>query len=241
MPMLVHTSDVLGDGTWPPSIGDQITKKLRDAIVYAELLPGARLKQEELARQLGTSRVPLREAMRQLSAEGLIEWTSNRTAIVRSLEIEEIQELFELAAVLESRATYHGVPNLDDVDIQTLKRLNREIEQKRIDLRAWYEKNLEFHLLPMLRSRQRHTVNMVAAIRSNLTRFFMIPSLYGEPDGEWHKHHRDQHHELLVAFEARDAKRAKRLVEADWRGAWSHWRPRLERGLLLSERARDTA
>lgn len=229
-------SDMLNDPGRSVSVGDQITARLRDAIVYADLLPGTRLKQEELARQFGTSRVPLREAMRQLAAEGLIEWTSNKSAIVRSLEIDELRELFELAAILEPRATFFGVPKLTDDDIRALRDLNRQIGEERTNPRTWYETNLKFHLLPMLRSDQRHTVNMVVAIRANLNRFFMIPSLYGDPDSAWHDDHQREHGELLDAFARRDAKSARKLVETDWRSAWMEWQPFLATMLDRRER-----
>lgn len=223
----------LGDDSPLPaaSIGDRITDRLRDAIVFAELLPGTRLKQEDLARKFGTSRVPLREAMRQLAAEGLIEWVSNRSAVVRSLEKGELRELFELAGILEPRGTYFGVPHLTDEDVATLHRLNARLLEGQADVRSWYETNLRFHLLPILRSGQRNTIEMVIAIRSNLNRFFMIPSFFGDPGDEWHRYHQPEHRALLDAFERRDAGAAREIVAADWRQARADWLPHLERKL----------
>ncbi len=208
--------------------GDAVTQRLREAIVFAELPPGTRLRQEELARHFGTSRVPLREAMRQLTAEGLIDWPSNRSAVVRSLDVEELQELFELGALLEKRATALGVPRLTDQDLDELHRLQRAQDAPGLPMAEWYRINLAFHLLPMLRSGQRHTLQLVTAIRLNLTRHFLLPDLYQRADGDWHDKHHREHAALLAAFERRDAAAARKLVEQHWRSTWADWRPQLE-------------
>ncbi|SLN77703.1 GntR family transcriptional regulator [Oceanibacterium hippocampi] len=209
------------------SVGDQITGQLRSAIVHAELLPGTRLKQEELAVRYGTSRIPLREAMRQLTAEGLIQWTSNRSAVVSFLEIDELHELFELVRLLESRGTLLGVPHLSDDDIAELDELNRQVESGPTEPRSWYFTNLNFHMLPIVRSNQKHTIRMVTELRANLMRFFMIPDLYRAPNGSWYREHAAGHRKLLAAFRRRDAVEASALVDADWAGAWDYWKPRL--------------
>ncbi len=65
----------------------------------------------------------------------------------------------------------------------------------------------------------------------------MIPELYGESGGQWYQHHDREHAELLLAFEAGDARLAKRLVEADWHRAWAHWQPLLAQSSFLAETA----
>lgn len=209
------------------AIGDQITQQLRHAIVTAELLPGQKLKQLELARQFGTSRVPLREAMRQLTGEGLIQWTSNRTAIVSRLSFDELKEQFELAALLEARATSRGVPLLSDEDIERLGQLNAEIAGTTLDARHWYEKNLAFHMIPMQRSGQQHGLKLVLSIRANLLRFFLIPEVYGAPDADLVARHLEGHERLMAAFRQRDGVNAGQLVQQDWLSEWAYWEPRL--------------
>lgn len=209
------------------AIGDQITHRLRHAIVTAELLPGQKLKQLELAHQFGTSRVPLREAMRQLTGEGLIKWTSNRTAIVSKLSFDELKEQFELAGLLEARATSCGVPRLNDEDLELLDKLNTDIATSTLDQRHWYEKNLAFHMIPMQRSVQQHCMKLVFSIRANLQRFFLIPDVYGAPDADLVGRHLEGHQRLMRAFKSRDGAYAAQLVQQDWVDEWDYWEPKL--------------
>jgi len=130
------------------SAADQIAQRLRAAIAFAELPPGTPLKQEELAQRLGASRVPLREAMRRLASEGLIDWPTNKSAHVRALTYHEIEELFALGQLLEARATRIGVPILTATDLSRLAQLNEEMLSSNLTLPDWYRVNLDFHMIP---------------------------------------------------------------------------------------------
>src|SRR5262245_28311191 len=83
---------------------DVATELLRNAIVDGTLEPGQRLKEEELARSLGISRTPVREALVMLQAEGLIDAAPNRSAMVRTHSAEELDDLYQLRALLEAHA-----------------------------------------------------------------------------------------------------------------------------------------
>ena len=80
------------------------TELIRQAILDGRLEPGSRLKEEELARELGISRTPVREALLMLQAEGLIETTPNRGAIVRTHDADDLIDLYQLRALLEGYA-----------------------------------------------------------------------------------------------------------------------------------------
>ena len=77
---------------------------IREAIVDGRVVPGQRLKEEELAQQLGISRTPIREALLVLQTEGLLEATPNRGATVRSYDRADLEEMYDLRALLESHA-----------------------------------------------------------------------------------------------------------------------------------------
>jgi DNA-binding GntR family transcriptional regulator len=82
-----------------------VTELVRQAIVDGRLSPGERLKEEELARELGISRTPVREALLILQAEGLVDAAPNRGATVRAHNAEDLDDLYELRALLEGHAT----------------------------------------------------------------------------------------------------------------------------------------
>lgn len=93
--------------------------------------PGDRLKSEDIATQIGVSRMPVREALRRLSAEGLLIMKANRGATVCALTIEDIEEIFEMRAVLEGLAVRLGTPALDQRAIDDLEDLLGRMERSR--------------------------------------------------------------------------------------------------------------
>ena len=97
------------------------TELIRQAIVDGRLEPGRRLKEEELARELGISRTPVREALLMLQAEGLVDAAPNRGATVRSHAAEDLDDLYQLRALLEGYATRRAATRLSDEAIDGLR------------------------------------------------------------------------------------------------------------------------
>jgi DNA-binding GntR family transcriptional regulator len=94
------------------TVNDATTAQIRAWILNGRLKPGERLHQEQLAEDLGVSRMPVREAIRQLAAEGLVQLIPHRGAFVSSLDPGEIRELYAVRAVLEGLALEHSVPRI---------------------------------------------------------------------------------------------------------------------------------
>lgn len=94
---------------------------IKEAIFQGRLKPGDRLKEEELAAELGTSRTPVREALLVLQAEGMAVSTPNRGAIVRAYTLHELVDLYQLRALLEGFAAQRAATNLTDEQIESLR------------------------------------------------------------------------------------------------------------------------
>ena len=94
---------------------------IREAIVDGRVLPGERLKEEELAQQLGISRTPIREALLVLQTEGLLEATPNRGATVRSYDRADLEEMYDLRALLESQAAGRAASRVSDEQLEELR------------------------------------------------------------------------------------------------------------------------
>ena len=94
---------------------------IRDAIADGRLEPGLRLKEEELARELGISRTPVREALLVLQTEGLLEGAPNRGATVRTYEAEDLDDLYQLRAVLEGFAARLAAARISIEDVGRLR------------------------------------------------------------------------------------------------------------------------
>ena len=96
------------------SLATQVADALRAAIMSGTYAPGAPLRQDEIARKIGVSRIPLREALQQLEAEGLVENIPFKGAIVASISSEEIREYCEIRCVLEAMLLKDALRNMTD-------------------------------------------------------------------------------------------------------------------------------
>src|SRR5438132_4484728 len=97
------------------------TELIRDAIVDGRLEPGRRLKEEELARELGISRTPVREALLVLQSEGLVAAEPNRGATVRSHDAEDLDDLYQLRALLEGYAARRAAARISEEALAGLR------------------------------------------------------------------------------------------------------------------------
>jgi DNA-binding GntR family transcriptional regulator len=130
--------------------GERALEALRELILSAELAPGSRLGEVELAERLGVSRTPVREALTRLAAEGLVEIVANRGARVATWTVAELDGVFDLRASLEPQLTGFAVPNATADDVADLDDLaNRMLEVgrpgPRQDLDALVPLNRAFH------------------------------------------------------------------------------------------------
>src|SRR2546428_6573925 len=96
------------------------TELIRAAIIDGRVEPGRRLKEEELARELGISRTPVREALLMLQAEGLVVATPNRGAMVRVHDAEDLDDLYQLRALLEGHAARRAAIRISDAALDEL-------------------------------------------------------------------------------------------------------------------------
>lgn len=110
------------------TLGDSVATAMRDSILNRVFQPGTRLIDTNLAEQLGVSRATVREALRQLTHEGLVSSVPYRGYFVAEFSAEDILELLELRAMLEGRAAEAAVAHLSESDFHCLQRLADEIE-----------------------------------------------------------------------------------------------------------------
>jgi DNA-binding GntR family transcriptional regulator len=121
------------------------TRYLREAILEGRLRAGDRIRQEAIARQLGTSRIPVREALRQLENEGLINLVPRSGARVAKLDFEESAEVYRIREELEPLAVAQSAPHLSDSQVDQLRDLMLQIERSD-DPAVWLLLDRRFHL-----------------------------------------------------------------------------------------------
>lgn len=127
---------------------DHVVRELRQAIVSGELQPGERVQQEAIADRLGTSRLPVRDALRELQREGLVVLERNRSARVVALTHDELAEIYLLRERLEPALVAASTPRLGDAAIAELWELVDEMERVGVpdgDVGAWLGLDRRFH------------------------------------------------------------------------------------------------
>jgi len=121
-----------------------VLERLRRAILRGSLPGGSRLVQAEIATQLGVSTTPVREALRDLAAEGLIQLDAHRGAVVRELRAVEVQEIYDLRLLLEPEAMRRAAARVDQATLDRAEKLQSQMEEEP-DTGAWADLNREFH------------------------------------------------------------------------------------------------
>jgi DNA-binding GntR family transcriptional regulator len=124
----------------------RVAEHLRRAILSGGIAPGEWIRQEEVAERLGSSRLPVREALRILEAEGLTEHEPRRGARVPQLSMHEVDVIYRMREQLEQLAIAESIPHLTAADIRQLEEVQERIEGNQ-DMATFLELDREFHLL----------------------------------------------------------------------------------------------
>ena len=129
------------------SITKLIAEELKEAILSGKLAPGERLSEEKLASSLKVSRIPLREALRRLEAEGYITFLSNKEITVSKPTVEDVQDYYSIASVLEGLAARLAVERADPDELFHLRELHQLLKEayQAKDLEKYFEANSSFH------------------------------------------------------------------------------------------------
>lgn len=126
------------------SASDQIAEALRDAIVDGQFATGDVLRQDDIAARFHVSKIPVREALKRLEAEGLVRFAKNRGAVVAGLSPAEILEYMDIRALLEARAAALAAPHITDERLAEARQKLAEFGASQTTGR-WGELNWEFH------------------------------------------------------------------------------------------------
>ena len=189
---------------------EEVIDQLRDRIVQGDLAPGARLNERILCEQLGISRTPLREAIKMLATEGLVELMPNRGAIVTPLKAANIADTLAVMGTLESLAGELACTNASEAEIAEIRALHFEMlaHHARGDLAGYFKFNQLIHLKIIEASGNPVLANTYRQLNANVRRARYMANLSQE---RWDAAVRE-HEEILGALASRDAARLKRLL-----------------------------
>jgi DNA-binding GntR family transcriptional regulator len=193
------------------SLHQDTLSALRDLIVHSELPPGTRLTEAMLSERFSVSRTPLREALKVLSSEGLVEILPNRGARVVTLTLADIKNLFEVIGALESLAGRLACDHISDAEICDLKATHCQMQATfhRSDLPEYFRLNQAIHTQIVAAARN----PVLATTHQNLNaRLLRARYMANQVDhGRWAAAMRE--HELIVeALERREGDRIADLL-----------------------------
>lgn len=190
---------------------------LRERILRGDYPEGEPLRQDALADELGVSRIPVREALRQLEAEGLVTFNPHRGAVVSSLSLEEIAELFELRADIESDLLRRAMPKMTP---EYLDRATDVLDEFEAALQAgeaarWGPLNWHFHAALYAPANRNFTMGVLQKLHHNSDRYFRMQVLLAHGGARANVEHRA----IAAAVCKKDVETACELMRAHILGA----------------------
>jgi DNA-binding GntR family transcriptional regulator len=187
----------------------RVANHLRSAILGGQIGPGERVRQEDIAQQLGASRLPVREALQMLAAEGLVEHEPNKGARVPYLSMHEVDVMYRMRERLEPLALAESLPSLMASDLIRLMEIQDEIEAG-VDVSRFLELDREFHL-------RTYSACSIEQLTTTVTRLWNSTQYYRRafmrltgPERRWVVN--AEHRLLLDAIERRDETDAGRFL-----------------------------
>jgi len=185
------------------SLTSAVADKLRDQIIRGEIAEGTQLRQDAIATQYRVSRIPVREALRQLDAEGLITIVPNRGAIVPALSPDDIEELFSIRALLEPQVLKRSIPQLTEADFSEAEEILRTYmsELRREDhVSGWGRLNWQFHSALYSRANLPRSMAIIRNVNNSGERYTRL-QLYLT---HGIKRANEEHHKILRLCRQRD-------------------------------------
>lgn len=188
---------------------ERVVEVLRHAILGGQLDPGTPLVLSELSERLGVSRTPIREAMRALTSEGLVNFDSYRSAAVHTPTLEEAREIYELRLTLDPIAVRKAIERITEEELEVAESIHRRMLATQ-DSGDWVELNREFHRILLNAAHSPRLTRIIDGLRNSAA---MQVALSIKAEESQIEHANEDHHRMLDAFRARDADRAVELTE----------------------------
>jgi DNA-binding GntR family transcriptional regulator len=188
------------------TLSSAIADRLRQEILSGALASGAQLRQDALAAAYEVSRIPVREALFLLEAEGLVRIEPHKGAVVTSLSVEEIDDVFDLRILLEPRLFERSIPALAPEDFEHLDRLQKQFSAaiSARDTRLWGALNAEFHGSLYAQANLPRTASIVSSLLQTSDRYTRVQ--LSTPAAM--KRAGKEHAELIALAHKRDVKAA---------------------------------
>ena len=190
---------------------------IRERILSGAYAEGDPLRQDAIAAELGVSRIPVREALRQLEVEGLVTFSPHRGAVVSTFSLAEIEELFELRAQIEADLVRRAVPRMTPPDFARAEEVLDAYDSafRRRDIAAWGELNWHLHSTVLAPAQRPLTLGIAARLHRHAERYarMQLALTHGESRAS------EEHRAIVTAARRHNADRAAQLMGAHITGA----------------------
>jgi DNA-binding GntR family transcriptional regulator len=212
---MVELHDIIESaGRRARSAPDLAISVLREAILSGRLGAGAPLRQDELAERLGVSKIAVREALRRLEGDGLVEFQLNRGAVVAGLSAAEARELGEMRVALETLALRTAMPGLSAGDLRRAESILHELDGE-LDVAHWSRLNQDFHTALYTPADRPWLLATIDGLHLRVERYMrLVLAEIGHQEQS-----QEEHHALLTACAEGDLAGALRVLGTHIEGA----------------------
>lgn len=187
---------------------ESLVDRLRHEILRGGLEPGLPLRQDEIAARCGVSKIPVREALLQLVAEGLVALQPNRGFTVAGLQPQEAEEILEIRAVLECQAMRDAMPKMTDADVGRAAVILDQAEATDA-LDRWSDLNWEFHAALYAPAKRKRLLDLIRQVSNPTDRYIRVLISNANYRGRAEREHRA----ILSACDVRNAEAAAALLD----------------------------
>jgi DNA-binding GntR family transcriptional regulator len=193
-----------------PRYGD-VVSGIRDLIIEGDIASGARISERELCDRFGVSRTPLREALKVLASEGLVELTPNRGARVTCLTEQDVEDMFEVMATLEALAGELAARHITEEELAEVKALHYQmaLHHTRRELMPYFRVNQEIHHKIFEISRNRSLVTVYNTLAGRIRRPRYLANI---SEARWAQA-LEEHEGILAALESKDGAALGRILK----------------------------
>lgn len=192
------------------TVSGRVAQALRDEILQGRIPPGARIRQEEVAARLAVSRVPVREALRVLEADGLVTLVANTGAWVAHLSLIECEEIYQIRERVEPLLLRYAAPGLGADELRRLEDLSAQMEAS-TDLEQFLRLDREFHLLSYSTAETGMLSELVHRLWNTTQHYRRAFSITLDSRSRRVVH--DEHHMITAALRDGDVAGAERVLE----------------------------
>ncbi|MDG2374766.1 MAG: GntR family transcriptional regulator [Woeseiaceae bacterium] len=194
------------------TIASTVVEILREKIISHEIKGGQPLRQDALAKEFNVSRIPVREALLQLEAEGLVQFAPHKGAVATQISANEVDELFELRVLLECDVLCRALKFISDEELDKSETILAEFDRllaPDADIHAWAALNWKFHKSLYLPSNRKRTIGVLGQLHTTSDRYLRLQIQLSAD----YSRAEEEHHDLLALCRDRNKRAAVKCLK----------------------------